>query len=488
MGLIKRAPRDFYIRIGTPWTINGKATSADTPAAALEEVYDTAEYFPINITVTGPDINYVLEMDEYMSTSLVDDGPNEPADTVKESSDEPASEPETPKTRARRIRPLLSEMRTRTTLRGVGIGAAIALILCLIVSLFVFNKPEGNAEAQADAWKTDLSAPTKAAEPINEQFTTKLWELKPGQAKSVAWYDAGVLTTTDTQLQLRDHTTGEELATHKADPEKIESVTEFQSGDTPAIGIRFSDKFVGMSADGTTQEWEMPKGATLTTYGTTPLLTVGDKNQALTMGRKTPVTLAPNPDLPVRAIDDDWIIQPEIGAARVAVNPVYPDDDETAPHRVDLIPPKDGATFARHLDAGRGNALVLWRIDDELFVATHTLQGDNPGHAVSTVPAPFKEDHATSWTLGTGMDLGLLGPYAFSLKTGELTEYNPDADFTKSYGNTAVTIDGNGRQTATLEHTTYPVDDQLIGTTDTTILVRLADGSVATYGKSGGEK
>lgn len=489
MALFKRTPREFHIHIGTPWTINGKPTSSADPKAALAEIYDTAELFPITITVTGPDIEYVLEMDEYMSTHVLDDTAEEEAVVDPQplaADDEPKHE--TQATRPQRQRPDFTALRAKLTPRRVGIGAAAMLVICLIVSLFVFNKPESNAEAQAEAWKTELSAPSLSDAPINQAFAKQLWVLNPGDVKSAAGYAAGVLTTTGKRIQLRDHTTGDELAAYKADPEKLESVTEFRAGKTPTIGLRFSDKFVALTAEGKTQEWKVAKDSSITVYGDTPLVSAGSVHQALIVGTKAPVDLTPNPDLPVRAIDGEWIVQPQIGSARVAMNPVHRDSSDATAHYVDLIPPKAGAVFTRHLDVGRGKALVLWTIDEKLFVSIHALQGEPAGQAVSTVPAPFTEDKATSWTLGTGMDLALLGPYAFSMTTGETEAYNPKDAFTKAYGNAAVIVDANGKQTIALDHTLYPVKDQIIGTTDTTILVRLADGSVAAYGKSGGKE
>lgn len=489
MALFKRTPREFHIHIGTPWTINGKPTSAVDPKAALAEIYDTAELFPITITVAGPGIEYVLEMDEHMSTRVLDDtAEEEPVVDAQPlaADDEPKHEPKT--TRPQRQRPGLAALRAKLTPRRVGIGAATMLVVCLIVSLFVFNKPESNAEAQAEAWKTELSSPSLSDVPIDQAFAKQLWVLNPGDVKSAAGYAAGVLTTKDARIQLRDHTTGDELAAYKADPEKLESVAEFRAGRTPAIGLRFSDKFVALTADGKTQEWKVAKDSTISVYGTTPLVSAGSVHQALIMGTKAPVDLTPNPDLPVRAIDGEWIVQPQIGSARVAMNPVHRDSSDATAHYVDLVPPKAGAVFTRHLDVGRGKALVLWTIDEKLFVSIHTLQGEPAGQAVSTVPAPFTEDKATSWTLGTGMDLALLGPYAFSLATGETEAYNPKGAFTRAYGNAAVIVDANGKQTLALDHTLYPAKDQIIGTTDTTILVRLADGSVAAYGKSGGKE
>lgn len=72
MKLFKRSVRAFDVTIGDPWTINGKPTDGADPRSVLEEIYDAAVYFPITITVVGPEVSYVLEMDEEMNTRHMD--------------------------------------------------------------------------------------------------------------------------------------------------------------------------------------------------------------------------------------------------------------------------------------------------------------------------------------------------------------------------------------------------------------------------------
>lgn len=89
-----RAPREFEVIMGQPWTINGDATDATTAAAALNQIYEEADLFPITIAVRGNDRTLTIEMDEYGSTQVLET----PDDAAEEASDEgdpvPEADPE----------------------------------------------------------------------------------------------------------------------------------------------------------------------------------------------------------------------------------------------------------------------------------------------------------------------------------------------------------------------------------------------------------
>lgn len=81
-----RAPREYTVRTGSPWTINDEPTTVTDPRAALDEIYETAELFPITITVIAPTRTLHLEMDEYGNTRAVD-APHAPDATSDATSD-----------------------------------------------------------------------------------------------------------------------------------------------------------------------------------------------------------------------------------------------------------------------------------------------------------------------------------------------------------------------------------------------------------------
>lgn len=491
MPLFKRAPREFAVIVGSPWTINGQPTTATDPQAALQEIYDAAEFFPVAITVTGPGVRYVLEMDEYMNTAPVEQREGPPEDASEAAVAVPANAPEPTGNRDEEdpphVHPSHRVGRLIASRKPLAIGLAIVVALAIVVSLVILVA-RGGAEAHDD-WQTVLPDPSTAPAPLDAGAEAPLWTLEPGEVDSAGWYGAGVLTadTESEQLTLLAHETGEQIAAYET-ADGIDAVMEFAHNGTAALGLRFTDRFVALTADGATQEWEIQPDAEVNVYGSTPLVTGTEEAPtyyALLLGEAAPVELVTNPDLPVRAVDGGWILQPELGSPRVAMNPVHR-GEETDPHTVTLTAPTESAVFVQHLDVGRGHALALWQDDEKLYAAVHSLRGDSPGTAVSTVPAPFAVDDAISWTLAAGMELALLGPYAFSLETGELAEYNPTGDFTRAYGPAAVAVDASNRQTFTIDNTTYTENERVIGVTaNGTILLRLADGSVAAYGEPG---
>lgn len=488
MALFKRAPREFFVIVGSPWTINGQPTTATDPQAALQEIYDAAEFFPVAITVTGPGIRYVLEMDEHMNTAPVGQRDETSKETAAVHADALESPESSDEENALRVRPAQWVGNLVASRGPLSIGLAILVACALVVSLVVFVV-RGGAEAAHDDWQTALPEPSTAAAPLDGGVGAPLWTLEAGEVDSAGWYAAGVLTADaeSEQVALLSHETGETIATHET-ADGIDAVMEFMHNGTAALGLRFGDRFVALTADGATQEWEIQPDAEVSVYGSTPLVTGAEEapaHYALLLGEGAPVELVTNPDLPVRAVDGSWILQPELGSPRVALNPVHR-DAEAEPHTLALTAPTESASFVQHLDVGRGSALALWEEDEKLYVAVHSLRGDTAGTAVSVVPAPFGAEDAISWTLATGMELALLGPYAFSQRTGELAEYNPTGDFTRAYGLAAVAIDASNRQTFTIDNTTYTENERVIGlTASDTILLRLADGSVAAYEEPG---
>lgn len=514
MKLWRRAPREFRVTIGSPWTINGKPTNHSTPQAALQEIYDTAVYFPIRISVTGNGISYSLEMDEEMRTRSLDQVTHEISSESNEGEGDgtPALEDnEAPtsvsaeKVDAEQNGPKLSgllDLAPRTLL--IAAGAVVALAAAGLVATQVWDGSADNANASESnfAWESTVPSGVKATKSLDSKFTMKLWALEPGEADYVSWFGAGIVATDEEkgEITLYSQTNGRALATHKIGdgaslPKDLRWAAEFTHDGEPAVGLRIAETFVGINSTGQTQEWKIPSNMEVKVHGTTPLMTNAtsedDPNKvtykALIIGEKDPIDLTVNKGLATRAVDGNWLVQMDLKKPVVAMNPTDRTSRATGAHAVTLTAPTDEASFVRHLDAGHEKALALWRVQEQLYVGVHPLTGDTPGAAVSFVKAPFVEGEAKNWTVAAGMKLALLGPYAFSLETGELVEESATGDFTRAYGPAAVTIDGNDRRTLILEHTEYTETQRIIGFSGQgTILVRLLDGSVAAYGESGG--
>lgn len=525
MRLFKRAPREFEVVIADPWTINGKPTEATGPREVLAEIYDAAIYFPITITVIGHEDSSVLEMDEHGNTRTVDsvseiseeedssgaaaeEGAEEEGIALEELAEEPdAQEPtassdlDEQRDQKRGAFIPAALMGKKALISAGGVLAAFALIVVAIAQFAGIGGSSDDAQASPgeQSWQTTLPTNADAGQSLDADFSDQLWTIEPGETDQVSWFRAGVITLDGDEIQLRSHLTGDEIATHTLDDvdldDELRWATEFYHQEEPVVGMRFAETFVALTAEGQTQEWEVPSGMEVGVYGTTPTLTnaanaEGDDVtwQALRVGDEDPVDLTVNPAMATRAVDDEWIIQLEGGSPRVAMNPVDRDNEEMTPHAVNLAAPLEAAEFVRHLDAGHGQSLALWDVSGDLYLGVHPLEGDSAGEAATFVPAPFTEEEATGWAIARGMDLTIIGPYAVSLDTGELAAYSDAGDFTRGYGPAAVTADESDRRSFIVDNTAYTETDHIIGYTGRgTILVRLTDGSIAAYGENEGQ-
>lgn len=522
LDLFKRTPREFHVIIGNPWTINGKPTQGEKPKDVLNEIYDIAVYFPITITVEGPREVHHIEMDEHGDTHPLksvsksaepDDhhiSPEEKAnvtevatqaDIAAEEEDDAAPEGRIP-TGLQGLLRRLSPQRKKIAVIGASLGAAVVTIG--VAGTFIFG---GNISSEAQAinagegssWQTAIPETTKTSQALDEKYKQKLWSVEPGDAESASWFKAGVVTIDKHDIDLLDHHTGEQIASHTVQDsvnlnEDIEWVAEFYTADSPAVGLRVADTFIALTPEGETQEWSIPANMRVSVYGKTPVIysDTSEENaadteyQALLFGKKQPVELVVNPAMSVRAVDDEWIIQLDLGTPRVALNPVDRDNADHEPHAVGLQAPHGESVFVRHLDAGHGYAMALWEVEGDLYLGIHSLTGDTKGQVTAFLPAPFTEDEATGWAIGNGMEMFLVGPYGISMTTGELLVFYDEGDITRAYGPAAVAGE-ESQQFFIVDNKQYNESERIIGYSNQgIILVRLIDGSVAAYGDFGG--
>lgn len=517
LDIFKRSPREFNVVIGEPWTINGKETQSDSSKDVLEEIYDIAVYFPITITVQGPERVFQIEMDEHGGTyplesvskpASQDDSHNPPdessqatdvatqADIAADSTDT-ADEQETPTSGGMRgLKDRIPSIPRRALLIGVvgivgatlGVGGMIA-----IVSGNVSNQAQAIHAGQGETWQTPIPETSTANQALDTHYKKQLWNIEPGEADSASWFKAGIVTTQDNTVRLIDHYTGEQISSHEVDDsislnEDLHWVTEFYHDTEPAVGLRIADTFTAMTKDGHVQQWQIPTDTEISVYGTTPVLhnNTDDTYQALVIGEKQPIAITVNPAMTTRAVDGDWIVQLDIGVPRVALNPVNRENPDHQAHAVALAAPTGDAEFLRHLDAGHGYALALWKVQSDLYLGIHALTGDHKGQVTAFLPAPFAEDQATGWAIGNGLEFFIVGPYAISMSTGELVAFSGDVDITRAYGSAAV-IETQDQRFFIVDNTKYTESERIIGYTEQgMILVRLIDGSVAAYGDHGG--
>lgn len=518
MGIFKRAPRKFTVELGDPAKINGVETSATAPEAILEEIYEMAELFPVSITIEMSPKSRHLEMNEYGETvEAGSDLPAEedlPTDTddglhLDELKVEQAVEGEAyedlGKRQARSLVPKLNfpgfripTVKKKSVLLGVGAVATLGVVATIGVQFL-----NGSASANESSWETTLPEVVAAQEPFSDMFGEKAWGIDPGQADSVSWFAAGVVQTNESknEIALRSLVNGEILGTYSAAKgvsvkDDLKWVSDLLFEDRLAVGIRIGDSFVAITDEGKVTQWKVPRGFEVSARGTIPLMSnvASQKDAAkveyfaLNSGQDKPHKLTVNPDLVTRSIDAEWVIQLDLNSSTVALTPVDRTGEHQA-HPVHLVAPTEKATFVQHLAAGHGYSLALWNADGKPYLGVHSLTGDQPGKATSFVPAPFDPPEAKGWVISPGSELAIVGPYAFSLETGELEEYSPTSDFTRAYGPLAITTDDNGSKKLTLNNMQYPEVDRIVGYSEEGMsVVRLIDGSVAAYKMTEGKE
>ena len=528
MGLLeklRRTPRHFVVVMGSPWTINGAETQSAAPQEVLKEIYDIAKYFPITITVEGPESTFHLEMDEEMNLrqlnklaedeviSLDDQDDKEPAesplaDVVEQvdydSSGDSGETIETDETLGAKPSGFKRFLTKRNSVMAsilLGVSVAIFAVMPMIMNGKGADDALAISPGAGEPWQTEIVEATATNQNFDELFKNKLWEIEPGEVESTSWFQAGVVTTKDDQIQLLDLQDGKEIASHTVEEinnvgEELRWATEFYADETPAVGMRVADLFIAITADGDSQQWKVPKDKEIGVFGTTPVMTDASENkkaadatyEALIVGSSKPQELVVNPDLVTRAVDGEWIIQLDPQSPQVVLNPVDRDDENAQPHSVELTVRNNEAKFIRHLDSGHGYSMALWEIEDQLYLGVHELHGDNAGQATTIVPAPFDEENATGWALGSGMDVFVVGPYAISARTGELTAFSETTTFTGAYSEAAVAEPTKSTRTVTLNNKIYTESNRIIGYhRNGIVLVRLLDGSVAAYGEYGGK-
>lgn len=371
--------------------------------------------------------------------------------------------------------------------RNTLIIAAAALVTLLIAGLLLLPQPGANDEsgtetAQRDGsgWISSVAPASAAEESLTEEHTLTMWDLDVDQSAELSWYSAGVahIDPDDDALVLRSTLSGEETARIQLD-EPVQWTSEFMATEAPAVGARTESRFVAITADGDTASWPIDEDATLQVSGSTPMLTTDDgETYALIVGEEDPVLVEGNPEYRAAAIDEETgLIQFAAGMPRVVTLPM---NDGQDPAELRLESPTAEASFGRHLAAGHGLTLTEWDVAGQDYLVVHDLDD-----ATVTAAVPSIED-AQGWSIGRGMDIAIIGPYAFDLETGELVAESESQDFISALGDVAITQGEEGREFI-LDGESFYETSRVIGYTGAgTVIIRQADGSVAALSEGSG--
>lgn len=477
------------------YTIDGEGVSVkaspaegyqfpDTAITAWDFEYDPAQNPELD-TAPPPDVadlRWIVE-----TTDPVDTGPETRDATETPTAEAAPSDPlagRLPYSKAMVVRTTLATpWWKRRTFRRYGIVAAAALMLVgILLSVFLptdsGTEPGPPADERA-TWLSSVSAVGAPDQPLIEGQPMPMWELESEHAAELSWYAAGVahVDPDDDALILRSTLSGDETARIELE-EPIVWTSEFHTDDEAAVGARTESAFHAITAEGDTQTWSIDQDHTLHVSGSTPMLTTDDGEvYALIIGENDPVSVIANPDHRPAAIDGDTLIQFAAGMPRLVTIPI---SDEAEPAEMRLAPPTDGASFTRHLAVGHGLSLSEWRYQDEDYLVVHDLSDE--ATVIAAVPSI---DDAQGWSIGRGMDLAIIGPYAFNLDTGELLAES-STDFVSAIGDAAIRDGAEGREFI-IDGDSFYETSRVIGYTGAgTVILRQPDGSVAAVSESSG--
>lgn len=377
--------------------------------------------------------------------------------------------------------------RRRTVQLGAAAAAAVAVIAS-IAGVLLFSGGDDAPAAPTVAeptgdWISTAPDAQETGTSLTEEHTIELWSLDPTYAAELSWFGAGVahIDPEDESLVLLDTLSGEEIARAELDA-PVQWTSEFLIAGTPAVGARTEESFIVLTADGETQAWDLEETDSLRVSGSTPMLTTSEGEvYALVVGEEDPVAVSGNPQYRAAAIDGETLIQIAAGQPRVVTLPMTEDAEHDAAE-LRLETPVDGASFSRHLTVGHGLSLTQWTIQDREYLVVHDLHNN----AETTAIVPAASSDPRPWTIGRGMEVAIVGPYAFDLDTGELIAESHAGDFLSALGPALVVQDGDDREFVIDGEIFYETTRVIGFTGGGTILVRQPDGSVAAVEESSG--
>lgn len=435
-----------------------------------------------------------------LAASLVDTGEDQPKPLKRMlaklpqrqakpvTADEPAAEAPVPEDQTQASETsnkagLISTARKHRGLILMAVLAAVAVLGIVVLYRLMFAGPaDSEPTTGAPEWISTAGEITYTEDALTNGYDQQLWELDAETAENLSWFGAGAayVDPDDGDLVLIDHLTGEPIASTALNS-PVEYTAEFTADDVPAVGVRTEDGFRAITADGETQSWGLDETDTLRVSGTTPMVTTDEGDTyALLIGSDSPVEITGNPQLHSAAIDGDTLIQVDGGQPTVVTIPTDKDSDRD-PTELTLEAPDEAADFGQHITAGHGHTLSSWQYQGTEYLVVHSLEDE--GQITAAVEAP---EDATSWSIGRGMDLAIIGQHAFDLDTGELVATAETAPLISALGPVAVT-DGENRQFIH-DQTAYTETQRIIGYTGQgTALVRMPDGSVRGLGESSGQ-
>lgn len=326
----------------------------------------------------------------------------------------------TPRRRAKRAR-------SRLQMSGLTVPTLVLAIL-LIIALAAYIMPRiiGTPESQAPesipaahgaATQQSLSMATgSSAVPGFE--ATPAWEETIPPDASVTATARGVVVVTNSQLQVLDARTGQQRFETDIDEPPSFAVDTVIDGRS-ALVWRIGDRAFAL-VDGSQQpyEYELPRGARISSAGTNVLIKNGDE---LSTFARDGLTRLPTPaagSTPM-ALDGGELVSATF-AGPLTVTDVESGEERT----LDLEAPRDDLQIIRWVTAGHGKVVTLWGQPGASTNSGHRIQlvvhSLSDGTIASTVSTTTDAVGEADWVRGQGYQLAVIGPYLFSMEDGLL--------------------------------------------------------------------
>ncbi|MGQ7786613.1 hypothetical protein [Nesterenkonia sp. K-15-9-6] len=499
------APTANAVSEGTP-TRSTPVAASPAPAVSATSVSEArperADTPTDSAAPRGTDPEPIAEVpptslaDQLLGPSTPDE-PSTDEDDLPQSTDDPMSDHDDPDPHDIETEAQPEQSGVRARLNPVlsvraGLGAAALLVLILAASAGLWNVLSSSSTSTAGtspSWITTAPEATRTTTALDADHTREIWTLDRALTEQFGWTAAG-LTYIDpetAELVLLHTTSGDETARIALDS-PVSSLDEFITADGPAVGARTEDGFTLITGEGETYTWELAATDRVTSAGETPMVRSDDgTTAALLPNNDEPLEVTGHPDNLSAAIDDTTLIQVVPGQPSVVSIAFGPDAEPATETR--LTAPTETAEFSRHITAGRGLTLSQWTVDGEALMAVHHIKS---GDLTAVLP-DHDPDSPTGWSIGRGMEIAIIGPYAIDISTGTLHAVVPDSAESGAWqtaiGPAAVAETTDGRIYATRDGRSViesPSTRRIVGWSGDLLLVRDPSGDLQAVEEPGG--